>query len=157
MDFDPAGCLLDRLPVVVGTPTLHERQPGQNLLEALYSIHKASRLRAQVRKAYFHENDEKVSHNDLSMQSLLRSSTPIPAAELRVMAGVSPPPPSPPPATRLGQNGEIIVKPRPGIFVTCQQRLLLEPLQPPELLQLAVAFDDNTGAGQKPDQVNPQW
>ena len=38
-----------------------------------------------------------------------------------------------------------------------RQQLPLELLQPPELLQLAVAFDDNTGAGQKPDQVNPQW
>jgi hypothetical protein len=27
MDFNPAGSLLDRLPVVVRTPTLYERQP----------------------------------------------------------------------------------------------------------------------------------
>ena len=28
MDFNPAGSLLDRLPIVVRTPTLYERQPG---------------------------------------------------------------------------------------------------------------------------------
>ena len=31
MDFNPAGSLLDRLPVVVRAPTLYERQPRQKL------------------------------------------------------------------------------------------------------------------------------
>ena len=31
MDFNPAGSLLYRLPVVVRTPTLYERQPRQKL------------------------------------------------------------------------------------------------------------------------------
>ena len=31
MDFNPAGSLLDRLPVVVRAPTLYERQPRQKI------------------------------------------------------------------------------------------------------------------------------